>query len=86
MVYVKNGTPELASVTGTGCMLGALCTTFMTVQAPMDAAVSACCYLGICGELARTEKGNGSFAVNLMDRISTLSGEEIMKNLNVEEM
>lgn len=85
VVYVKNGTPELASVTGTGCMLGALCTTFMTSANPMDASISSCCYFGICGELAKTESGNGSFMVNFMDRISTLGRERILKYLNVEE-
>ncbi len=85
IVYVKNGIPELASVTGTGCMLGALCTTFMTLLAPMDATISACVYFGICGERAKTDKGNGSFMVNLIDRISTLGKEEILKYMNMEE-
>ena len=79
IVYIKNGTSELASVTGTGCMLGALCTTFMVFTSPMDAAISACCYFGISGELAKTEKGYGSYMVNLLDKISTLSREEIQK-------
>ena len=78
-VFVKNGTPELAFVTGTGCMLGALCTTFMVFASPMDAAISACCYFGISGELAKIEKGYGSYMVNLIDKISTLSREEIQK-------
>lgn len=85
IVYIKNGTEQLARVTGTGCMLGALCTAFMTSANPMDASVSACVYFGVCGELAKTDKGNGSFMVNLMDKISTLEGEEILKCLDVEE-
>ncbi len=85
VVYVKNGTPSLASVTGTGCMLGALCTTFMAITNPMDASVSACCYFGICGELSKTDRGSGSFMVHLMDRISTLTREEIQRYLNMEE-
>ena len=85
-VYVKNGLPELASVTGTGCTLGALCTAFITYASPMDATISSCCYLGICGELAKTESGYGSYMVNLMDRISTVGKEEILKFLNMEEI
>lgn len=85
-IYVKNGTSLLASVTGTGCMLGALCTAFLASLEPMEAAVSACVYFGICGESAQTEKGSGSFMVNLMDKISTLSKEEIIKHMNMEEM
>ena len=85
IIYVKNGTPELSSVTGTGCMLGSLCATFMTSASPVDASISACCYLGICGELAKTNRGNGSFMANLMDKISTLHKDEILKYVNMEE-
>lgn len=85
VIYVKNGTPELATVTGTGCMLGALCTAFMAVTNSIDATISACIYFGICGELSKTDAGNGSFMVNLMDRISTLGREEILKHLKMEE-
>ena len=84
-VYVKNGIPDMAFVTGTGCMLGSLCTAFMASLGPMDAAVSACVYFGICGELAVTDSGNGSFMVNLMDKISTLTAEEILMYVNMEE-
>ena len=85
VVYVKNGTPQLTSVTGTGCMLGALCTAFLSVFSPADAAVSSCVYFGICGELAETEKGNGSFMVHLMDKLATLSKKEIETFMNMEE-
>lgn len=84
--YIKNGTPYLASVTGTGCMLGSMCAAFMATATTMDAGVSACAYLGICGELSKTDKGAGSFMVNLMDKISTLKKEEIKTKLKIEEV
>ncbi|MBE7011408.1 MAG: hydroxyethylthiazole kinase [Ruminococcaceae bacterium] len=84
-VFIRNGTPHLAAVTGTGCMLGSLCAAFMTNATPMEASVFACCYLGICGELSKTDKGSGSFMVNLMDRLSTLDGKEILKYSDIEE-
>ena len=84
-VYIKNGVPELASVTGTGCMLGAICTAFMSTANSLDASISACCYMGICGELAVTESGYGSYMVNLMDSLSTLGREEISQYINMEE-
>ena len=84
VVYVKNGTKKLASVTGTGCMLGALCTAFMACEKPMEATISACCYFGICGELAETD--SGSFMVNLIDKISTLDRDEMQKYYNAEEI
>ena len=86
LIYVKNGTSGLAAVTGTGCMLGAVCTAFMTAEKPVEASAAACCYFGICGELSVTDSGYGSFMVNLMDSISTLGRDEILKYCNVEEI
>lgn len=85
VVYVDNGTSQLASVTGTGCILGALCSAFMSSLSPMDSGISACVYFGICGELAETHMGNGSFMVSLTDRISTLGREEISSYMKVED-
>ncbi len=86
LVYVKNGTPQLSKVTGTGCMLGALCAVYLSASKEIDSAISACTVLGICGELSRTEKGNGTFMVNLMDNLSTLSDVELDKYIKTEDM
>ena len=86
LARIKNGTPQLSTVTGTGCMLGALCGAYLSVSSGMDAAASACAALGICGQLAETDKGSGSFMVNLMDALSTLTDEKIEKNKDLEEM
>lgn len=84
IVCVDNGTSKLADITGTGCMLGSLCTALMTSAQPLDASVSACCYFGICGELATKDRGLGSFYISLMDKLSTLEKGEISENLKVE--
>lgn len=109
LVHVDNGTPQLASVTGTGCMLGALCGCYVAVcQEPkecrgqamvkaeagrkvaadgvLEAVAGACAVLGICGELAETDKGSGTFMVNLMDMLSTLTDREIEKYIKMEEI
>lgn len=117
LIHVHNGTPQLASVTGTGCMLGALCACCLAgrkddidigtdsdfinhVQPYADAglskgvgrtnnltpAVMACSILGICGELAETPMGSGTFMVNLMDRLSTLTDDELEKYIKMEEI
>ena len=77
IVQVKNGTSQLSAVTGTGCLLGALCGAYLAVCADMNAAVTACAVLGICGQLAETPKGSGSFMVNLMDALSTLTDAQL---------
>lgn len=84
LVYVNNGTPKLAEITGTGCMLGALCGCYLSVCRNINAAVTACTVLGICGELSVTDKGNGSFVVNLINNLSVLSDTNFEKYLKVE--
>ena len=86
LVHIHNGTPQLSAVTGTGCMLGALCATFLSVDRSLDTVITACAVLGISGEKAQTTKGNGTFFINLMDVLSTLSAEDICTNINQEEI
>ena len=84
IVKVANGTPQLSSVTGTGCLLGALCGAYLTVCSGMDAAVAACAVLGICGQIAETPKGSGSFLMNLMDALSTLTDTKLDQYIHLE--
>ena len=85
-VLIRNGTPQLAAVTGTGCMLGALCGVYLTVCPGLEAATAACAVLGACGQLAETPKGSGTFMVNLLDALSTASGTQLEELMNVEEI
>lgn len=85
ILRINNGTPRLSAVTGTGCMLGALCGAYLSVCSGMDAAETACTVLGVCGQLAETDQGSGSFMVNLMDALSTLTDEELEKYKDTEE-
>lgn len=80
---VKNGTPQLSQITGTGCMLGALCGCFLSVSKNIYGAVTACGVLGVCGEYAQTNKGNGTFSVRLMDALSQKINKEEFK---IEEL
>ena len=75
---------QLAQITGTGCLLGMLCGCYLSVDRSINALVTACAVLGISGELSQTEKGNGTFFVNLMDNLSVLKNEQIEKLLNIE--
>lgn len=101
LIHIDNGTSQLATVTGTGCMLGALCGCYLagvtdslllpgdsdpSLSPYLTAAAGACAVLGICGELAMTGKGSGTFMVNLMDRLSTLTDDELVKYIKMEEI
>ena len=85
IIYINNGTPQLASVTGTGCMLGALCASFLSVEISIYSVACACAVLGIAGELSATENKNGTFTVNLMDNLSSMSDYNIEEYLKAEE-
>ena len=86
LIRCNNGTPQLATITGTGCMQGALCAAYLSVaEDALSAAVMAAVMLGVCGQLAETEKGSGSFGVNLMDRLSTVTGEQLEEMKLLEE-
>ena len=86
LVHVKNGTPQLSEITGTGCMLGALTAAYLSAQPDMDAAVTACVVLGICGQLAEADSGSGSFQVGLLDMLSTVGEAEIERYMDQEEI
>lgn len=86
LFHLYNGTPQLSAVTGTGCMQGALCATCLSAERSLSAVIVACALLGIAGEKARTSLGNGTFFVNLMDALSTLTAEELCTNLKLEEI
>ena len=85
IIYIKNGTEDLAEITGTGCMLGAILGSYLSVSDSLSAAISACVLLGICGELSKTDKGAGSFMVNILDKLSTITDEEIKECIRMEE-
>ena len=86
LIHIKNGTPMLAKVTGTGCMLGALCGCYLAACQDIAAPAAACAVLGICGELAETDRGTGTFMVNLMDKLSTLTDYELEEYIKMEEI
>ena len=85
LYHLHNGTPQLSQVTGTGCLLGALCAAYLSAKPDLAAVVTGCAVLGICGELAQTSRGTGSFLCNLMDALSTLTDTEIEHHLTLEE-
>ncbi len=85
LIHIKGGSPQLTTITGTGCMLGALCAAYLSAAPAENAAAAACAVFGICGRLAETDRGSGTFSVNLMDALSTVSDDAILKYLDMEE-
>lgn len=86
ILYIKNGTPMLSSITGSGCLLGALTACYMAYADSYIASSTACATLGICGELSASAVGNGSFLSLLLDNICKFNGETLYKYLKKEEL
>ena len=81
---VENGTAMLARVTGTGCMttsLVASCCGAMGVS--LVSVTAGVMFMGIAGEMARATlrepEGTGTFRIRLMDAVSNLTAEDVLK-------
>lgn len=86
LYHIHNGTSLLSQVTGTGCLQGALCASYLSAKPGIEAVITGCSVLGIGGELAQTDRGTGTFLCHLMDKLSTITDAEIEQNLNMEEL
>lgn len=78
---LRNGCPMLSRITGTGCMLGALTAGFLSGGDLLGGVLLAFGYLGVCGELARTEKGPASFHTELMDLLYRVTDDQLRERL-----
>ena len=86
LYHICNGTPLLSQITGTGCLLGALCTAYLSAKPGLEAVITGCSVLGVCGELAQTNLGTGTFLCRLMDALSTLTDADLKKKIKLEEI
>lgn len=76
--FITNGTPAMSQITGTGCMLGMICATYLAVADPFTAALTATSEFGIAGEKAeKNSSGPGSFQVELFDQFYNLTEEDM---------
>lgn len=69
-LLIKAGHEMMSHITGTGCMLGVLTATYMSVMPPLLAAAAACQVYGTCGERAAVyAKGTGTYQIALLDEL-----------------
>lgn len=83
---VSGGSALTASVTGTGCMLSALCGVFAAVEPdPLEAAVLASAFWKTCARLAEERsRGPGSFRTALLDAAGTLTAERLAAEAEID--
>jgi len=86
MVKIANGSQLMGAVTGTGCMLSAICAAFYAVaENGFDAAVASVAVTGIAGELAAARvAGPGFFLPHFIDSLYSLNEADIHQHLRAE--
>ncbi len=87
---ITNGHPMMSKITGTGCMLSAMTTAFVTANAeqPFDAVCAAVIAMGLCGELAHDRltplDGNSSYRNYIIDAVFNLTAEQLKEGAKYE--
>ncbi len=86
MVKISNGSQLMGEVTGTGCMLSAICAAFYAVaENGFDAAVASVVVTGIAGELAAAKlSGPGFFLPRFIDSLYALTEADIHQHLRAD--
>ncbi len=81
---IKNGCQMLSGLTGTGCMINVMIATFISTGEILEGSLLAVALMGICGELSKQAKGNGTFKTLLLDNIYSLTNEDFIEKINLE--
>lgn len=87
---IRNGSPLMGRVTGTGCMLSALTAAFLAANpdAPLEAAAAAVCAMGLCGERAAARltdrEGNAAYRNHIIDEVFRLTGDTLESGAKYE--
>lgn len=85
---IRNGSPNLPKVIGTGCTIGALVGTFSGVTDDyFYSAMTGVIIMGIAGEIADTMRNEGdgyyTYKHHLLDTLSILSNEQVRERADI---
>ena len=90
-LFLRNGSPTMARITGSGCMLSALTGAFCGAcpDKPFEAAAAAAASIALGGERAvelRRQKGTGNatFRIDLIDSVFNLTVERLIQGVRYE--
>lgn len=90
-IWVTNGHEMMRYVTGAGCMLSALAGACLAAapDQPLEAALTAACAMGICGERAHarltSRDGNAGYRGYIIDEIYHLTAERLEREAKYED-
>ena len=83
---VYNGCDMMSQITGTGCVLNVLIGTYISRGDTLNGALLGTSVLGICGELAYSEKGTGSFKTALLDNLFLMNDKKLKDYIKIEKI
>lgn len=87
---IRNGRPEMGKITGTGCQLSGLITSFVAANQdnPLEATAAAISTMGLAGEIAwnNMEKidGNSTYRNRIIDAIYNMDGNILEEGAKFE--
>ncbi|MDO4803476.1 MAG: hydroxyethylthiazole kinase [Lachnospiraceae bacterium] len=87
---IRNGHPMMSKITGTGCMLSAMTTAFVTAnpEDPFEAVCAAVIAMGLCGEIAHARlgelDGNSSYRNYIIDAVYNLTAGQMEEGAKFE--
>lgn len=93
---IRNGCPQMARITGSGCMLDGIIAAYCAAAGPafslpamFQAAALATAAAGLCGELAakragKISGGTGSFHCCFLDQVSLLDENTLKGGIDIE--
>ena len=87
---IRNGKPQMSSITGTGCQLSGLMTAYLVANSgnKLEAAAAAVCLMGLAGEIAydrmQDGDGNSTYRNRIIDAIYNMDGDTLEKGAKYE--
>lgn len=88
---IRNGHPSMSKVTGTGCMLSAIISAFVSAnkEEALFATATAVCTMGLAGELAykrvvEEDKGSSTLRSYIIDEINKMTADKLKEGAKIE--
>ena len=87
---IRNGSPIMSRITGTGCMLSALAAAYAVANPDnlTEAVAASVCLMGLAGEMGvsnmKEKEGNSSLRNHIIDSIYNMDAEKLIKGAKYE--
>ena len=87
---IRNGSPMMSRITGTGCMLSGLTTAYAVANSDniCEAVAAAVCLMGLAGQIGVSKmsdnEGNSSLRNHIIDAIYNMDADTLNKGAKYE--